>query len=95
MGVVNTCGGNEMVIGSCGSGGNADCQNGHHDELLCCTIPGYYFEGCQDYFAREGEHVACFQRSLPDFSMVMEGACGSEGQRGTTSPKDKIVHIPF
>ncbi len=76
-GHTNTCEGNEVVIGSCGSGHNPDCdkQQGYYHQLLCCDMYDYYvYSACQDFGGTYGQHLSC--NALNDGSLV-EAACGS------------------
>ena len=45
----NVCEGNELPIGSCGSGQNDDCDDGVWEQLFCCDMPDFHYQDCVDY----------------------------------------------
>ena len=75
-GQMNVCEGNEIAIGSCGSGKNDDCGSGDWHQLLCCDMPDYVYSDCVDYKGEHGSELSCPELTN-DMGSLVEGACGS------------------
>ena len=78
------CEGNELAIGSCGSGKNDDCSSGQWHQILCCDMPDYLYQDCLEYRGEHGQEISCVEKDL-----LLEGHCGS----GTYSDCDGVTHI--
>ncbi|TRY68410.1 hypothetical protein TCAL_06201 [Tigriopus californicus] len=75
-GHINQCDGNEVVVGSCGSGDGRDC-NGLTHQLLCCDLDNFYYSNCLEFYGGYGVHLSCPELTKDPDTMV-EAACGSE-----------------
>jgi len=67
----NQCYGNEIAIGSCGSGQGKECHDGVYAHgIYCCDLPGYSFTECEEKMGDWGQDVDCGQKPVG-------GECGS------------------
>ena len=75
-GEFKACGHNEVAVGSCGSGRNADCENHYWDQLKCCRLhpqDSFYHNSCTKYYSRyPGQELSCM-----DKNKILKGQCGS------------------
>lgn len=83
------CDGNEVVIGSCGSGGHVDCD-GHTHQLLCCDLDNFVYSDCLEFQGDYGIHLSCPELTKDKDTMV-EASCGSEGGRDCHSESAHTV----
>eukprot|EP00091_Calanus_sinicus_P023243 TRINITY_DN7739_c0_g1_i2.p1 TRINITY_DN7739_c0_g1~~TRINITY_DN7739_c0_g1_i2.p1 ORF type:complete len:183 (-),score=47.91 TRINITY_DN7739_c0_g1_i2:162-662(-) len=72
--MANRCDGDQLVVGACGSGFNADCPGGAFTLVECCRVPEFYYGSCEVRGGTWGELLAC-----PDLSdgHLVEGVCES------------------
>merc|ERR1712080_723389 len=72
----NKCDGNEVAVGSCGSGRHTDCNNQNAVTMLkCCDLPGFFYTDCTKHGANWGVPMDCTQ--LKGTAPLVEGICGS------------------
>jgi len=53
------CDGNQVVVGACGAGRYGDCPGDSWHQLLCCTLPNFYYGHCMKYGSAHGELNSC------------------------------------
>lgn len=80
---------NQVVIGSCGSGGHVDCD-GHTHQLLCCDLDNFVYSDCLEFQGDYGIHLSCPELTKDKDTMV-EASCGSEGGRDCHSESAHTV----
>merc|ERR1719481_1002999 len=71
----NRCDGDQLVVGSCGSGRYNDCPGPSFTQLQCCAVEGFYYGSCVIRSGTWGELLEC--PTLADGHLV-EAACGSD-----------------
>ena len=57
------------------AGRYADCPGDHWHQLLCCTMPDFYFGHCAKYGTGHGELNSCLSHGVDYY--LLEGTCGS------------------
>ena len=71
------CDGDQVVVGACGGGRNPDC-GGYNTQLLCCSLPMFYYSNCEKFGVHHGELGSCLDHG--DLPLMLEGSCGSGEQ---------------
>ena len=69
-GVEVKCDGNQVVVGACGAGHYADCPNGAWHQILCCSLPMFYYEKCVKFGTQHGELNSCLEHG--NLSLMLE-----------------------
>ena len=78
-----------MAVGACGAGRYADCPNDSWHQILCCTLPDFYFGNCFSYGSEHGKPNSCLEHG--EVPTMLEGTCGS----GTVNVVGKGLSNPF
>ena len=69
------CDGDQVVVGACGGGHNADCDPGYYVQMLCCSLPMFYYSNCEKFGVHHGVEGSCLDHG--DSPLMLEGTCGS------------------
>ena len=67
--------GDQVAVGACGAGRYADCPNESWHQILCCTLPDFYFGNCFLYGSEHGKPNSCLDHG--EGPTMLEGTCGS------------------
>ena len=67
--------GDQVAVGACGAGRYADCPNESWHQILCCTLPDFYFGNCFSYGTEHGKPNSCLEHG--EVPTMLEGTCGS------------------
>ena len=59
------------LVGACGGGKNADCD-GYWAEILCCSLPIFYYSYCEKVGSHHGELNSCLDHG--DMPLLLEGS---------------------
>ena len=67
--------GDQVVVGACGAGRYADCPNDSWHQILCCSLPEFYYGHCFSYGSEHGKTNSCLEHG--EIPTMLEGTCGS------------------
>ena len=55
------CDQDHVIVGACGAGREPDCPDISWQQILCCSVPIFYFGGCITHGSYHGQRNTCLE----------------------------------